>query len=1050
MYVLLAVLGLLLPESATAKVRSAAEAASVAARTSGTRRAPGAAPQLMHTRMAGSRPALYVFNHGDNGGYTIVSGDDRMPDILGYADSGSVNPDSMPPAMNWWLEQYAAEAAQFYRLADSVPNHPALAPVRRVPLGNQEVQPLVTARWGQSNPYNNRCPLKDGSRSVTGCVATAMAMVIDYHRPEINRSAGRVVSTYDGTEFNFGSEQFNWDLMLDSYSGNYTSEQANAVATLMLACGASVNMQYSPEESGAYPTFYTPHALTEYFGLDKNIRLTERKHCEAYQWDVMLYNEMAAARPVIYSGSGNGGGHCFVCDGYRWHDGNYFHFNWGWDGMADGWFLTSMLSPGSLGTGGGTGGGYSSNQSIITHIQRPVEGSAYDRALSVYNEENNGFFAENSYYYNKVTLGVQILSRYPRALGCRLGIMVKGTEDMTGEEVEEFITTTQKYTLSACNGNYYGYLGTYYTVPLDQLAPGSYYAYPAIQLDGEGWKVIPQDLHNVAAVELLIGDDRYVYCFNKTEPANPNLSVQFNAENAVKGIKRPGFSVEVQYSATNHSPVDFNSTLTLVAFRQGANTANPAQGAFSTSQKVLISYTDGIPKIMGMPLDLPVDIAPGHYKLRFFVNKSPDDTDSGYIAVSDAVGIDIEPALVSDGKISVLECPNEYYQNKPASAVLFNGTNVEFNGYVYAVFWRDVAGLYRYVDQVSLKPGCGRTVEFVVEPNKFISAGHYDVKWVYYVSDAATSISGYKDVKFYGLDGDTGLYYCLSDDNSQAEIRLAENPTCVDGGHFTLPTTFTCTVPDHWDDAAKDVAYKTVTVPVTELASDAFATQHSVTDLHIPAGYSAAANFEKARGIENYWFGDDEPYFSATPLPHGLQNAAVYVPAGSYPSYLTKLHETGVLPQGEERYNVFEAAADYYIMDLNAIPTVGNTYVTHIVTDIDGGVRFDPRIEVSSSDPSVATVEVNPFHTLEGNRVELVIKAHSQGVTMLRVNPRQYGARGSEIRFAVTGNASVDEIDAADTEAEYFDLSGRRIHNPTPGLYLRRVGGKVGKAVRLF
>ena len=51
----------------------------------------------------------YVFNAGDNGGYVIVSGDDRVEPILGYVDHGSFDPDNIPENMREMLQMYANE-----------------------------------------------------------------------------------------------------------------------------------------------------------------------------------------------------------------------------------------------------------------------------------------------------------------------------------------------------------------------------------------------------------------------------------------------------------------------------------------------------------------------------------------------------------------------------------------------------------------------------------------------------------------------------------------------------------------------------------------------------------------------------------------------------------------------------------------------------------------------------------------------------------------------------------------------------------------------------
>jgi hypothetical protein len=55
----------------------------------------------------------------------------------------------------------------------------------------------------------------------------------------------------------------------------------------------------------------------------------------------MLKDQFDIGWPVYYSGFSNDGGHAFVCDGYD--DNDLFHFNWGWGGSSDGWFVIDEI-----------------------------------------------------------------------------------------------------------------------------------------------------------------------------------------------------------------------------------------------------------------------------------------------------------------------------------------------------------------------------------------------------------------------------------------------------------------------------------------------------------------------------------------------------------------------------------------------------------------------------------------------------------------------------------------------------------------------------------
>ena len=54
--------------------------------------------------MAKQVSGLYVFNVADNGGFVIVSNDDSTVPILGFGDSGAIDPDNMPSNMRAWLQ----------------------------------------------------------------------------------------------------------------------------------------------------------------------------------------------------------------------------------------------------------------------------------------------------------------------------------------------------------------------------------------------------------------------------------------------------------------------------------------------------------------------------------------------------------------------------------------------------------------------------------------------------------------------------------------------------------------------------------------------------------------------------------------------------------------------------------------------------------------------------------------------------------------------------------------------------------------------------------
>ena len=308
-------------------------------------------------------PAVYIFDRPASSGYLIVSADDTATPLLGYADSGSFDANNMPPQLEWWLSEYASQID--YASANGIKN--TYAPIAN----KKEIAPLVKTKWNQGTPYNNLCPSVNNIKCPSGCVATAMAQVMKFwNYPEVG--TGRVTATLPsggtGEGFiNLAQKPFDWNNMIDSYSGyDYTNEQGNAVATLMQAAGYATKMNYAPGGSGAL-SINAAISLSKNFKYNPNIQYLQRLYFNASEWNEIVYNELAAGRPILYGGQSTSVGHEFVCDGY---DGNgYFHFNWGWGGMSDGYFILDALNPNSVGTGGGAGGGYNSRQDIIIGIQ---------------------------------------------------------------------------------------------------------------------------------------------------------------------------------------------------------------------------------------------------------------------------------------------------------------------------------------------------------------------------------------------------------------------------------------------------------------------------------------------------------------------------------------------------------------------------------------------------------------------------------------------------------------------------------------------------------
>lgn len=366
---LVAALGLnaspLTPEEALARL--AAEGPSKAPAVAATVAQPKLAFEVKAE--AAENASAYVFNRVGGDGYMVLSADDSAPALLGYSDHGSFDEETAPPSLKAWLEGYARQ------ISWASSNRPARSAAKAEVKQREEVAPKLTTTWNQNAPYWNYCPFQSGKRCYTGCVATAMAQVMNWHKwPEQPTGSVSYVSFYLNAtmKMDFDTVRFEWDKMLDNYTTQSPVENIRAVASLMQACGYASEMEYMSGVSGAL-TWKAAASLVKHFGYDKALSVQKRDWYGTSEWEDMVYNELTTNGPVYYDGSGEGGGHAFVCDGYRASDG-FFHFNWGWSGLSDGYFRLDALYPEEQGAGG-VAVGYTWDQAIIKGFKKAEPGS---------------------------------------------------------------------------------------------------------------------------------------------------------------------------------------------------------------------------------------------------------------------------------------------------------------------------------------------------------------------------------------------------------------------------------------------------------------------------------------------------------------------------------------------------------------------------------------------------------------------------------------------------------------------------------------------------
>lgn len=312
---------------------------------------------------------FFIFNTENS--FVIVSADKRFQPILAYSYQNSFDKNNISPAAQMWLDYYS-NAIAYNNQETQVENATweQLLKVRKKTV-EKEVAPLLNSHWGQGKQYNYYCPKNESGpngRCVTGCVPTALAQVMNYFRfPTSGEgSYGFYDSTYGQLSVDFSQSTYDFSSMTDQ-GNNINISASSLIADIGVAC----DIVYGPNGSGMYNhkaayamrTFFKYSPETEYIFRD-SVNLN---------WDSLLVWHLDRQIPLYYAGWSvpNIDGHGFVCDGYqKMTDGTYYyHFNFGWDGSADGYFYTNALSP--------QGHNFNLAQEIIAHAYPDTSRFAY-------------------------------------------------------------------------------------------------------------------------------------------------------------------------------------------------------------------------------------------------------------------------------------------------------------------------------------------------------------------------------------------------------------------------------------------------------------------------------------------------------------------------------------------------------------------------------------------------------------------------------------------------------------------------------------------------
>lgn len=492
--------------------------------------------QLAITKSENGATLYRVYNVADLG-FIVVAGDDAALPVLAYSTESTFPTGQLPVQVAKWFEGYTEQLRYIIQNGQQV-NADVTAEWNRIlneDLSSVSVEravnPLIQTNWDQQPNVNALCP----GGSVTGCVATAMAQVMKYHNHPANGAGFHSYNApnYGTLSANFGSTAYDWNSMPNTVTG-----PNSAVATLMYHCGVSVDMQYSPQVSNAYMiTSGSPiqacseYAMKTYFGYSTNMHGEKRENYTDQQWTDMLRAELDASRPILYAGFGSGGGHCFVSDGYD--DNGLFHFNWGWGGNADGYFQVNALNPGSIGTGGGTGG-FNSGQQILAGIT-PATGGGGGGGTSTYTMA----------LYNFVTPSASTIY-YGQAFSVSTNIVNNGTNAFSGDYAAAvfdnannfygYIQTLTGYDLPA--GNAYTNDLVFSSSGLFSMLPGVYYVGVFYRPTGGEWVLVSNNgsYTNLPQINVINPNDLEVATAMVVSPGTSltqggQISVNLNIQN---------------------------------------------------------------------------------------------------------------------------------------------------------------------------------------------------------------------------------------------------------------------------------------------------------------------------------------------------------------------------------------------------------------------------------------------------------------------------------------------------------------------------------------
>lgn len=494
--------------------------------------------QLIYTSKSnGKSTNYYVYSVYDrNDGYIVVSADDSFPTVLGYSWQGDFENGMSNPGFKYWMDEY--DRMIEYAREHNINRDNGIVTSSNYSGSIPNVRPLITTTWGQEAPFNNYCPSINGTKTPSGCVATAMAQVMYYHKwPKVGKGEREGI-TFEGTEYK-------WSDMLRSYQRDYTEINGDAVATLMRHCGAAVCMEYDIDGSGSTST-YLPHALHTFFDYDGNTRVVHRDCVEFNDYIAIICKELNESRPIIVSSNHyKGGGHGFIMDGCM--DDGYFHFNWGWNGRQDGEFLILDINDKDYQSNNNMNG-YINNQAIVIGIQPNTRPGIYvdfypdlwcDGNIVMSHSKGKDLTIQTTGYF--VNYGYDIHTFY------------LGAKFINKETRKEYFSDRSQTQLGGRRPGY-SLSGTKYVVQIPDMPDGEYDVSPVFRIaEDDAWLNVLMALNAVKSKNILVADGHLSFYKANIEITDAHFSSEFVA----------GRTLKLQAKVKNNSDYDYDGPITL-------------------------------------------------------------------------------------------------------------------------------------------------------------------------------------------------------------------------------------------------------------------------------------------------------------------------------------------------------------------------------------------------------------------------------------------------------------------------------------------------------